>query len=243
VEVRPLRRAAERRGATGGPSNLLLGLIGVLPSCAFKRGLMRRLLGWDVHETARVGPCFLRGVEEMVLRKNATISGFSVVLHVAHLSLGEGAIVGYWNWLAAAPTLRTVALDARAAGRAARIDVGDNAAITSRHYIDCSGGVDIGRFTVLAGVRSTILTHQVDTLRSEQTLQGVTIGSYCLVGSNVDIVPGAHIPDRSVIAMGSVVAGTLEEQGSLYAGVPARRIRSTGNGEYFRRKAGFADIP
>jgi acetyltransferase-like isoleucine patch superfamily enzyme len=182
-------------------------------------------------------------VDKVIVRKNARISGFSVFLHVAQLHLGEGAVMGHWNWVAAAPTLRTATLDSRTAGKAAHFELSEYSAITSRHYIDCSGGVTMGKFTVLAGVRSTILTHQVDTVRSEQTVHGVSIGSHCLVGSNVQIVPGTRIPDRSVIAMGSVVAGVLEEPGSLYAGVPARQIKRVDSGAYFGRREGFADIP
>lgn len=139
--------------------------------------------------------------------------------------------------------LRSRTLDARSAGEAAHFKLGNYAAITSRHYIDCSGGVDIGRFSVVAGVRSTILTHQVDTVRSEHDLRAVRIGQYCLVASNVQIVPGASIADRSVIAMGSVVVGALESAGCLYGGVPARRIKQTDGGAYFERKKAFADIP
>ena len=214
-----------------------------MPSCALKTVLMRRVLRWEIDGTARVGPCLFRGVNKVVLDKNAKIGGFSVFLHMAQVRLGEGAVMGYWNWVAAAPTLRTATLDSRTAGRAAQFELAEYAAITSRHYIDCSGGVTMGKFTVLAGVRSTILTHQVDTVRSEQTVHGVSIGCYCLVGSNVQIVPGTRIPDRSVIAMGSVVAGVLEEPGSLYAGVPARHVKRLADGAYFARREGFADIP
>ena len=222
---------------------LLSGIIGLMPSCALKILLMRRLLGWKVHGSARIGPCLFRGVGKVTVRKDASIAGLCVFLHVGHLEIGEGAIIGYWNWLGAAPTLRSPALDAQAAGEAAHFKLGNFAAITSRHYVDCSGGVDIGKFSVIAGVRSTILTHQVDTVRSQQILRAVQVGEYCLVGSNVQIVPGASIADRSVIAMGSVVVGALESGACLYGGVPARRIKQVDGGAYFERGQAFADIP
>ena len=222
---------------------LLSGIIGLMPSCALKILLMRRILGWEVHGSARIGPCLFRGVGKVTVRKNASIAGLCVFLHVGHLEIGEGAIMGYWNWLGAAPTLRSPALDARTTGEAAHFKLGDYAAITSRHYVDCSGGVEIGRFSVIAGVRSTILTHQVDTVRSQQILRAVQVGEYCLVGSNVQIVPGASIADRSVIAMGSVVVGILESAACLYGGVPARRIKQMDGGAYFEREQAFAEIP
>lgn len=244
MRVGPLLRGRlGERGSRAGGRSILVAAIGLMPSCSLKTLLMRHVLGWDIDKTARVGPCIFWDVKEVVLQRDAIIGGYCMFLHVAHLSLGEGAIIGYWNWLAAAPSLRTPTLDARSAGWAARLELGHHAAITSRHYVDCSGGVAMGSFTVVGGVRSTILTHQVDTTLSEQSLRRVSIGSYCLVGSNVQVVPGACIPDRSVVAMGSVVAGVLQDAGSLYGGVPARRIRATGDGAYFERRTGFAEIP
>lgn len=53
----------------------------------------------------------------------------------------------------------------------------------------------------------------------------VSIGNNVYIGSRVTILPGVTIPDNTVIAAGSIVTKPLEEAG-LYAGVPARKIRS-----------------
>lgn len=218
-------------------------LIGALPNCNAKRVLMRVLLGWQVSQTATVGPCVLLNVENVALRPYSQIWAFSVFHNLASLSLGERAVVGHWNWVGAAPMLRTSALMSRAAGRAGAFRLGKNAAVTSRHYIDCSGGVEIGDFSILAGVRSTVMTHQVDTTVSAQDVCGVVIDEYCFVGSNVKLVPGAKVPSRSVVAMGSVVTRELDQPGMLYAGAPARPIRRVDHGAYFLRHDGFVDIP
>ena len=46
-----------------------------------------------------------------------------------------------------------------------RAVMGRHAALTSRHYVDCSNRVDIGEFTTVAGARSQILTHAIDFTR------------------------------------------------------------------------------
>jgi acetyltransferase-like isoleucine patch superfamily enzyme len=218
-------------------------LVGVLPHCRLKTLLMSRLLGWSVHPTATVAPCLFVRVRRVSLGAGARLLGLSAFYDVDDLVLGDDAVVGRWNWLSAARELRTAVLDARAGGRPATLRLGRGAAITSRHYIDCSGGVDIGAFSVLAGVRSTVLTHQVDLARSEQDVRPVRVGDYCLVGSNAKLVPGASIPDRCVIAMGSVVAGALPDAGHLYAGVPARAVKPVEDGLYFTRTDASAGIP
>ena len=41
--------------------------------------------------------------------------------------------------------------------------------------------------SVVAGVRTTILTHEVDVATSRQGTAGLSIGEYCFVGSNARI--------------------------------------------------------
>ncbi|MDQ4091249.1 MAG: hypothetical protein M3163_13255 [Actinomycetota bacterium] len=224
-------------------SRIPAALIGLLPHSGLKTLLMTRVLGWSIHPTASVGPCLFLRVTHVSLGAGARLLSMSAFYDVNELVLEDDAVMGHWNWISAARTLRTPALDARTGGRPAVLRLGRGAAVTSRHYIDCSGGVDIGQFTVLAGVRSTVLTHQVDLARSEQDVLAVTVGDYCLVGSNAKIVPGATIPDRCVIAMGSVVVGRLPDERFLYAGAPARPVKPVEDGEYFSRTDANARIP
>lgn len=55
----------------------------------------------------------------------------------------------------------------------------------------------------------------------------VTIGNYCAVGSNSVIMPGNHLPEgTSIGAMTFVPANFQFEPWSVYAGVPARRVKA-----------------
>jgi hypothetical protein len=54
--------------------------------------------------------------------------------------------------------------------------IGEHSAVTSRHYLDCTGGVTVGAFSTVAGARSTIFTHQVDITQSRQVWRPVRIG-------------------------------------------------------------------
>lgn len=217
-------------------------LLGLMPDGPVKRTLLSRLLGWQIHPTARVRPCVFFRVQHVVLGPHAQLRSFSVYRDLGRLALEGNSIIGSWNWVSAAPSLRAVGDEASGRG-GAYLEMGRDAAVTSRHYIDCSGGVEIGAFSVLAGVRSSLVTHQVDTEGSRQVVVPVTIGDYCLVSSNVKIAPGARIPDRSVVAMGAVVVGDLGEPGMLYAGVPARRVKEVGGGAFFARRDAGVQLP
>jgi acetyltransferase-like isoleucine patch superfamily enzyme len=212
-------------------------LIALLPQ-SLKRVALCRMFGWSVDPSARVGLSFFDNVRHVRLGPRASIGHFNVFRDLVQLDVEADAAIGQWNWITAADVLVRGRSDG---GEGGTLRLGSHSAITSRHYVDCSGGVVIGDHTTVAGVRSTILTHEIDVATSRQTVAGVRIGDFCFVGSNARVTPGSFIPDRCVTAMGAVVAGALPEPGALYGGVPARVLRDVGDGEYFRRERGHVD--
>ena len=57
-------------------------------------------------------------------------------------------------------------------------------------------------------------------------IHGAKIGNNVLIGMGSVILDNAIIGENSIIAAGSVVlTGTLVEPGSIYAGVPAKRVK------------------
>lgn len=224
------------------PKTVAAAFLGLLPSGRFKRFLLRKVLGWDIDSSARVAPCVFLGVKHISLSAGSGLAAFSVYRDLELLALGTNSGIGHWNYVTAARELRTDVLDATPDTCPATLELGHNAVITSRHYIDCSGGVSVGAFAVLAGVRSTVISHEVDIVRSAQSIASVRIGSHCFVASNVLLTPGSRTPDKSFIAMGALVAGDLVKPEMLYAGVPARPIKDIGDVAFFSRNA-RASIP
>lgn len=213
----------------------------VLLPWRLKSLLLRHALGWSLHPTSRIGLSLIDATN-VRLGPGARIGHFNVIRGLTHLDMGEAAIIGNWNWFSAA----SMFLERDKATRIVSfrgLRLASESSITSRHYIDCSGGITIGHHTIVGGVRTTILTHQIDPAQSRQTTSGVSIGSYCFVSSNVTVVPGASIGDRVVVAMGATVVGSLEEGAALYGGVPARVVRrGMDDARYFRRAHGFVSL-
>lgn len=204
-------------------------LAGLLPACPFKNALLRMLGGYRIGPRVTVRPCLLLGVERLVLQEGCRIGLLTVLRDLRSAELGRDAKMGSFNWVTAARELR------HQSPAAACFTLADGAAVTSRHYVDCSGGVVVGRYSTVAGVRSVIMSHGIDTDRCEQVGTQITIGEYCLIASTVRIVPGVTVADRSVVAMGSVVSRSLTETDCLYAGVPAVKKRCVA-GAYFSRQ-------
>ncbi|GAA2081875.1 hypothetical protein GCM10009758_32040 [Microbacterium hatanonis] len=211
---------------------MLVLLVGIWPASRIKVQLLR-VLGWQVGKGGSVGPGLYFAIDSVVLGENARIGPFNVFKGLAAVEVDDFGRIGQWNWLSAASPLR-------AAGAPGTVSIGRHSALTSRHYIDASGGISIGHHTTVAGVRSTFITHGIDWRTSSQTYRSITIGDYSLISSNVQITPGSQIGSRVVVGMGATVAGSLSD-GGLLVQERAREVKENLQGDYFKRDVGFID--
>jgi acetyltransferase-like isoleucine patch superfamily enzyme len=209
----------------------LATLFCLMPASSTKNRLLRAI-GHEIDLTARFNICLVRGVGKIHLGKRAVIGPGNVFRDLRLLSVGPDSVIGQWNWVSAAAPLVE-------AGGAGSLEIGTHSALTSRHYVDASGGVQIGDFTTVAGVRSTFITHGIDWMASEQRTRPITIGSYCLIGSNSAIVPGTIVVDNVVTGMGATLGGNVSSRNSLYVGERAKLLRTGQHGQYFTRPFGF----
>jgi acetyltransferase-like isoleucine patch superfamily enzyme len=119
----------------------------------------------------------------------------------------------------------------------------NGAAITSRHYIDASGGVIVGKFTTIGGVRSTILSHGIDFASNKQGCAPVIVGNYSFISTNCVLVKGAVLPSSSVLGANSLLTAKFNANSSpgLYGGSPAKHLREYA-GEYFSRSEAYVKV-
>lgn len=210
---------------------ILIALIGLLPASRLKNLGLRRL-GWAIGRSTSIGPGLYWSIASVTIGSSARIGPFNVVRGLAKLSMGDRARMGQWNWVSASGPL----VDAGSAGA---LVVGEDSAITARHYIDASGGVTIGHHTTVAGVRSTFVTHGIDWRASRQRTRRISIGDYCIVSSNVSIAPGTSVASRVVVGMGAVLAGDVGPEGVLVVGGRGAAVKYGLTGEYFTRDVGY----
>ena len=105
-------------------------------------------------------------------------------------------------------------------------------------YLDCAGGVRFGDRVTVAGLRSTVLTHGIDVLQGHQVLNPVVVETDSMVMTNCLLVPGAHVGARVIVASGSLISGMLGEPETMYAGAPAKPLKSIAGAAYFSRERG-----
>jgi acetyltransferase-like isoleucine patch superfamily enzyme len=212
--------------------NALVIVVAALPASELKNALLRRL-GWAIGDGVHIGPCLVLRVGHVDVGGGAYIGSCNVIRDLAALTLGEHTEIMHWNWVTASRLLGE-------AGAPCLLHLGPHSNITSRHYIDCSGGVRVGTHTTIAGVRSALLTHGISWKSSAQTFSPIEIGDYCLISSNVHVSPGTVVGNRIVVGMGATIAGRLLDPG-LYIQSRAKLVKSDLGGEYFRREEGRID--
>lgn len=113
-----------------------------------------------------------------------------------------------------------------------RLKLGEKVHINDNVFINAVGGVTIGNYNVLShGV--TIVSTGLDTSKwisrredeDNHINDPIVIGDNVWIGANVTVCSGVKIAKNSIIAAGAVVTRDLLEEGCLYGGIPAKRIK------------------
>ncbi len=98
------------------------------------------------------------------------------------LRLGAHSRIGHFNWIGGEPA--DSPLFRGEPPRCPQSVIGNHSAVTTRHYLDCTSSIVTGDFTTVAGMRSVFFSHEIDVEAAKQRSAPITIGSYCLVGTN-----------------------------------------------------------
>jgi carbonic anhydrase/acetyltransferase-like protein (isoleucine patch superfamily) len=209
----------------------LLAAIAVLPGF-LKKPLYRSLFGYRIGRAVRIGLVLL-DAQEVDLGDGTEIGHLNLVTRVGSLVTGKSVRIGTLNIIRGgervrlgdyAEVMRLNVLNAIpdhdcTTSPTSRLEIGPGAVVVSGHRIDFTDRVTIGRNVIIGGRNSSLWTH------NRQQTAPIEIGDFCYLGSEVRLAPGARLAERSILGLGSVLAGAIDTPGSLVGGVPARVIR------------------
>lgn len=188
-----------------------------------RRKLLIWRYGYKIDSTARIGKSIIFPLK-LKMGPNSRIHSGVICKGIDLLEMGEDSGIASFTYITGFSTT-----DKRwyrhLPDRKCELVLGKSAGITSRHFVDCNGGVYIGDFTTVAGIRTQILTHSIDVYNNRQDAKPVTIGRYCFLGTGCILLPGGELPDYSILGAGSVLTKKLDKAGCLYAGSPAKLVK------------------
>jgi len=213
------------------PRLALLAVVGLLPG-PIKRPLYRALFGYRIGRGVRIGLVIL-DAEAVDLGDGTEIGHLNLVTRVGSLVTGKSVRIGALNIIRGGErvvlgdyveVMRLNVLNAIpdhdcTTSPVSRLEIGAGAVVVSGHRIDFTDQVTIGRNVIVGGRNSSLWTH------NRQQTAPIAIGDFCYLGSEVRLAPGARLAERSILGLGSVLAGAIDTPGSLVGGVPARIIR------------------
>ena len=101
-------------------------------------------------------------------------------------------------------------------------------------FISCTDRIEFGD-DVLMAWNTTVRDSDghimlYDGIR-QGSLSSISIGNHVWLTANTTILKGVIIKNNSVVAYGSIVTKSFDEEGILIGGIPARKIRSNVNWE------------
>lgn len=206
-------------------------LFGALLPGPLARAWLRLVFGYRIASTARIGFAIL-DARELELGEGVRIGHLSAVFQVERFVAEDSAWVGPLNlirggrvrlgpysWVMRLNVLNAIQNHDCTTAPVSEIDVGAGSVIVSGHWLDFTDRITLGRNVIVGGRNSSLWTH------NRQQTAPIAIGDFCYLGSEIRIAPGGTLPERCILALGSVLSGEIEAAGSIVGGVPAKVVR------------------
>lgn len=208
---------------------------------SFRRFLLEKMFKYQIDKKAYISRYALIIPQYLKMEENSSISAFTVAIHIENLVLGKNSLISRSNWISGFPKKSKQHFE-HIKDRDPSLILGDESAITKHHIMDCTDKITIGKFSTIAGYRSQFLTHSIDYVESKQSCAPITIGDYCIVGTNSIFLPNSVLPSFSICGAKSVVNKKFDEEYCLYAGTPGKKVKELNkDSKYFNRKMGYVN--
>lgn len=229
---------------------LVLATIALFPSF-LKRFCYRLFFGYRIGRRVRIGFSIIDAAS-CEIADDSRIGHLNLVIGVNNLVIGDHVRVGHLNIIRGgdevilgpySELLRLNEINSIPEPEVVnpvnpKFRLGAGSVITTGHKIDFTDRVTIGRRTILGGRNSSFWTH------NRQKTRPITIGDFAYVGSEIRMAPGASIPSRCIVGIGSVVINEVNGEGWLIAGVPAKPIKELdGDDRFLIERKTRLDLP
>lgn len=202
---------------------VLINLMVVLLPWCIKRFVLNFFYGYKLNKKSHIGFSYIFP-KHLEMAEGANIGHLNVAIHLEKIVMEKDCTICQRNWITGFP-LNNKTCFQEFPDRMPQLVMKQDSAITKNHLIDCTDTIVIGELTSIAGYGSQILTHSTGLKTNRQGCSPIKIGHHCFVGTRSIILPGAVLPDKSVLGAGAVLKNQYDESFALYGGVPAKFIK------------------
>jgi acetyltransferase-like isoleucine patch superfamily enzyme len=218
---------------------MFVKLLTFLMPWPLRRRALNSWFGYEIKKGAHIGWSWIFP-RKLNMAANAKIDHLNVAIHIDEILMEENTSIGRGNWITGYPTGTNSGHFKHQQTRNAKLILGNSSCITKNHHLDCTNIIEIGKFSMIAGYNSQLLTHSIDLKENYQDSAPIYIGEYSFVGTNAIILPGSVLPSYSVLGAKSLLNKKYSEEWMLYGGVPAKKINQINKkSKYFARLEGY----
>jgi acetyltransferase-like isoleucine patch superfamily enzyme len=218
------------------PNPLLSLFVWLLPNSKFKLWALRKL-GNHIGQNVLLPPTIVLGCGPFWMGDSTHMGIFNTFRSLRHVRIDNNSGLGNFNYVTAQPEYQ---LHSDYVGF---FIVEEMSGITSRHYLDCGGQIILRRNSGIGGLRSIFQSHEIDLQKNETGVGQIILEKNSMTGTGVIMLKGAVLPEKSVLAAGSVLTkaprkAPLQPQG-LYAGAPAKFVRELSDFAFWDREVWY----
>ena len=212
-------------------------LVILLPS-GLKVPVYRHVFGYKIGRRVKIGWSWIN-VDTLEIGDYVVIGNLNRFKNTPVVQIGDYTRIGFGNTFTSTYEF-TNPQRIMIKGNRPELIIGRHCGISMLHYFDVQDRLSIGSYATIAGMGSVFFTHYLDVINATQTTRPITIGQYCMIGSNARCVPGAGVADCSVVAMGTVLTKAFPDTHVMIGGNPGVVIRKLPkDAAYFRRLVGW----
>jgi acetyltransferase-like isoleucine patch superfamily enzyme len=212
-------------------------LVVVLPLW-LKIPIYRRIFRYKIGSHAKIGLSWIN-VGKLEIGDYVVIRDLVRFKNIPEVRIEDHCTISFGTTFTSTPEF-TNPRGIAARGNRPMLIIGRHCGITMLHYFDIQDAFTIGDYTTIAGRGSVFFTHYLDVITGMQCARPISIGRYCMIGSNVRFAPGAGVGDCCVVGIGAVVTKAFAETHRLIVGNPAAIVRELPEeAAYFKRAVGW----
>lgn len=160
----------------------------------------RTFFKWKIGSGVKIGFSILNG-QRVTIGNNVKIGHLNQISGLKELTLEDSSSIGHLNTIKSGSTKRE-----------SIFFCGENTSITSRHFIDSTGEVKIGRSVIVAGIHSQIWSHGLNTTTGDLYSDSVIVDNGCYVGSGCILLPGSYVMPQCVIGAGTTITKNFKSE-------------------------------